>query len=99
MKDGKYLFLKIGLHVNQQIPAGNDIHSRKRGIADEVMKGKNAQIAYNFGHPIEGTVLFRKTKTAGRVAHLRECSPDIVHGVPGPTPVHRYPSRRFEWGY
>jgi hypothetical protein len=62
MKDGKHLFLKIGLHVNQQVPAGNDIHSRKGGIADEVMKGKNAQIAYNLGHPIEGTVLFKKRR-------------------------------------
>ena len=49
MKYRNNSILQFGVHVDEQVPAGDQAHHGKRRIANQVMRGESTQIADLFG--------------------------------------------------
>ena len=49
MEDRQHLPLRVGAEIDQQVPAGNQVHPRKRRIAQQAVRREHAKVARLLG--------------------------------------------------
>ena len=72
MERGERLLLQARLEINQQVAATDEIHARKRRVADEVLPGEDDHLAQRLHDPVAAFLLDKKAPQAFRRDVLHE---------------------------
>ena len=72
MERGEDFLLQLGLEIDEQIPAGDEVHARERRIAHHILPGKDDLLAQRLAHTVAAVFLHEKPPQPLRRDVLRE---------------------------
>ena len=86
----QHVVLQLGVEVDEQIAAGHEVHARERRIADDAVRGEDAQVANLLGQHVGRRLPARKKRfSRSSETMLAASHADSGRCARRPAPAHR----------